>query len=300
MNKILIIGGCGFIGSHLLDFYKGLDEFEAYNADIIIDYAADKYYFNIGSQKDFYSIFEDIEFDFCINASGAANVRFSFEEPLKDYSLNTQNVFYILDAIRTFQPNCKLLTLSSAAVYGNPKQLPIKVTDPTMPMSPYGWHKLQSEMLCTEFNQNFNVRSAVARIFSAYGEGLKKQLFWDMHINISSTGKLDLYGTGQESRDFIYIKDLVDALHAIIKSSEFGANAYNVASGIEVNIASTAEIFTSFYDKEIPIKFSGEEKIGDPKNWVADISDLISFGFKAKYDMQIGLEQYYKWVIERK
>ncbi len=300
MKKILIIGGCGFIGSHLLDFYKRQEDFEAYSADIIIDYAADRYYFNIGSQKDFYSIFEDVAFDYCINASGAANVRFSFLEPLKDYSLNTQNVFYILDAIRTFQPGCKFLTLSSAAVYGNPVELPINVSAPTKPMSPYGWHKLQSEMLCEEFNQNFKVKSAIARIFSAYGAGLKKQLFWDMHKKISETGRLDLYGTGQESRDFIYISDLVDALHAITKSSEFKADIYNVASGVEVSIAKTAEIFTSFYDKEIEINFSGEEKIGDPKNWLADISDLKSFGFQAKFDMQKGLEQYYQWLNKRK
>lgn len=294
--KILIIGGCGFIGKHLVDHYNEVENTEVYVADVLMNYHRANYYFNIGSQNDFYSIFSKNEFDACINASGAANVSFSLKQPGKDFQLNTVNVFNILDAIRLSGFRTKFLNLSSAAVYGNPVSLPMPETAELKPVSPYGWHKLKSELICKEFNQCFGIPTSIARIFSAYGEGLEKQLFWDIHKKIKETGHLTLFGTGKESRDFIYIKDLVSALHSILSHSPFEADVYNVASGVEVAISECANIFSGFYEQEISVEFSGEDKKGDPKNWLADISKLKGLNFEPSFSMEKGLHNYYKWL----
>jgi len=80
-----------------------------------------------------------------------------------------------------FNNKCKYLHISSAAVYGNPKQLPVKETDNCQPLSPYGWHKWMSELICQEYFRLYNIRSLIVRPFSVYGPGLRKQLFWDLY-----------------------------------------------------------------------------------------------------------------------
>ena len=149
--KILIIGSKGFIGSHAYRYFKEKHS-ETYSADVAVDYS-DKNYFTIdSSNSDFNEIFEKISFDFCINCSGAASVPDSLVHTTRDFTLNTFNVFKILEAIKKHAPNCKFINLSSAAVYGNPKKLPITETDEISPISPYGFHKKMAEEILTEYN----------------------------------------------------------------------------------------------------------------------------------------------------
>ena len=126
--KILIIGSKGFIGQHLRRFLISRNE-EVWGADVVADYVHPEQYFVIdASNADFHALFAEIQFDLCINCSGAASVPDSLQHPLRDYNLNTANVFKLLDAIRISQKNCKFLNLSSAAVYGNPETLPVAAT----------------------------------------------------------------------------------------------------------------------------------------------------------------------------
>jgi dTDP-glucose 4,6-dehydratase/UDP-glucose 4-epimerase len=123
--KILIIGSKGFIGQHLKRFLMSKDH-EVWGADVVVDYVHPEKYFLIdASNADFHELFKEVNFDVCINCSGAASVPDSLQHPLRDYNLNTANVFKLLDAIRLSQPGCKFINLSSAAVYGNPPALPV-------------------------------------------------------------------------------------------------------------------------------------------------------------------------------
>ena len=179
--KILIIGSRGFIGHHLFSYFSEKGN-EVWGTDVVDDYINKERYFLIdASNSDYSSVFQSAEFDLCVNCSGAANVPESLKNPLRDYYLNTVNVFKILEAIRKFQPACKFINLSSAAVYGNPKQMPVKEDARPDPLSPYGFHKLQAEQICKEFYDFYNIRTCSLRIFSVYGPGLKKQLFWDLY-----------------------------------------------------------------------------------------------------------------------
>jgi dTDP-glucose 4,6-dehydratase/UDP-glucose 4-epimerase len=216
---------------------------------------------------------------------------------LHDYSLNTINVFSILEAIRRFQPGCKFINLSSAAVYGNPKHLPVKEDSIPDPLSPYGFHKLQAEQICKEFYDFYNINTCSLRIFSVYGPGLKKQLFWDLYSKAKSGVPFSLFGTGDESRDYIYILDLVRVIEMIAQHSAFNADIINVANGVEILIKDVVSIFFGLFDHEIRYSFSGETREGDPVNWMADITKLVSYGYQPAFTIERGLENYYKWVI---
>jgi UDP-glucose 4-epimerase len=293
--KIVIIGSEGFIGKHLHHYMKEQGH-EVWGADVVTKYADPEDYFLIdASNSDFGSVFKHTQYDLCVNCSGAASVPESLKNPIRDYYLNTVNVFKLLESIRNEQTHCRFINLSSAAVYGNPEQLPVSESAVPNPLSPYGLHKLQSEEICYEFYKFHNVPSCSLRIFSVYGPGLQKQLFWDLLQKASSEEAFQLFGTGTESRDFIYITDLVRVIGLIYQHSDFKADIINVANGEEVFIRDAGSVFFSFFDKEISYSFSGDSRKGDPVNWKADISKLRSYGYQASVDISAGLEAFYNY-----
>jgi len=296
--KILIIGSKGFIGSHCVKYFQSKG-FKVFMADVSVSVEAN-YYKIEPHNSDFSRIFKEQEFDICINASGSAHVAFSFENPSKDFELNVVNVQKILVSIRDYNSNCRFVNFSSAAVYGNPKSLPITEESLCKPLSPYGFHKLQSELLLTEYHNFFGLKTCSMRVFSAYGPGLKKQLFWDLYQKAIQKDKILLFGTGKETRDFIYIDDLMQVLDLVIQKSPFQGSVYNVASQVETTIAEAAKIFIRAFSSEKQIIFNGEAKIGDPINWLADMEKLKNYGFEPQFNLYFGLKKYTEWLKELK
>jgi UDP-glucose 4-epimerase len=293
--NILIIGSKGFIGHHAAAYFKR-QHYKVIGCDVVTDYEDSDYIQIDATNSDYHFIFENHTIDVCINCSGAASVPLSLQFPLKDFSLNTLNVFKILEAIRTNQPQCRFLNLSSAAVYGNPESLPIKEDFTPKPLSPYGIHKLQAEQICSEFHTYYNIATCSVRIFSAYGNGLKKQLFWDMYKKFSTGEFVELYGTGNESRDFIHIDDIVKALHLVIQKAAFSGEQINLANGEEYTIKHVAEVFKKHLWPGMEIRFNNQVKEGDPLNWRADISILRSMGYQPEVSLETGIQNYINWL----
>jgi UDP-glucose 4-epimerase len=174
--NILVIGSKGFIGSHVLHYFKE-QEHVVFGCDVVVDYTQENYFLIDTANADFQELFETTPFDVCINCSGAASVPDSIIHPQRDFELNVNNVFKLLDAIRKQQPSCKFINLSSAAVYGNPAVLPVKEDAALLPVSPYGLHKQMAESVLREFYTQFNISTLSLRIFSVYGPGLQKTTF---------------------------------------------------------------------------------------------------------------------------
>ena len=292
--KILIIGSKGFIGSHALHYFS--QAHSVFGADIVNDYNTPNYFQVDATNADFASIFSNHQYDVCINCSGAASVPLSFENPLRDYELNTHNVFKILYAIKQHQPNCKFINLSSAAVYGNPQYQPIDEKHPVNPISPYGRHKLYAEQICREFYELYDIATISLRIFSAYGPGLKKQFFWDLHKKATLHNTVELWGTGNESRDYIFIDDLVHGIETVMNKALFDGTAINVANSCEVKIKNAASIFFQNYPKQKQFTFKGNIREGDPTNWKAETSKLKALGYRSKVSITQGLKQYILWL----
>lgn len=294
--KILIIGSKGFIGSHCVDYYKSKGA-TVFQADVN-ESMEDNYYTIQPLNSNFSLPFQEHQFDVCVNASGSAHVGFSFDNPSKDFELNVINVQKILVAIRDYNKDCKFINFSSAAVYGNPQSLPIKENSVCKPLSPYGFHKLQSELLLTEYHNLFGLKTCSLRVFSTYGPGLRKQLFWDLYKKSLDNGVISLYGTGNETRDFIYIDDLIQIIDLVIQNSTFQGSIYNVASNVETRIAEAAQLFINTFSPERKVMFNGEEKVGDPVHWLADMEILKREGFKTQFTLYSGLKKYAEWLKE--
>jgi UDP-glucose 4-epimerase len=296
--KIVIIGSKGFIGSNCRDYFIEQGH-EVIGCDIID--CEELNYFSIEKiENNFSVLFSKGDIDYCINAAGSANVSYSFQFPEKDFELNVSLIINILAAIKTNCVNCKFINFSSAAVYGNPNQLPIKEDSEVKPLSPYGYHKLLSEKLLTEYHRFFNLKTCSLRVFSAFGPGLRKQLFWDIYQKTLLHESVNLFGTGEESRDFIYISDLVKAVECIMTNAEFRGETINIASGTETTIENAASVFLKSLHVNKKLIFNGEGKSGDPKNWRADISLLQKFGFNPDVNINSGIEKYAFWLNNNK
>jgi len=295
--KILVVGSKGFIGSHILNYFKE-NKFKVLGCDVVTDYESTDYIQIDAMNSDYHFIFKNNPIDICINCSGAASVPLSLQFPLKDFNLNTVNVFKILEAIREYQPNCKFLNLSSAAVYGNPERLPITENAVLKPLSPYGIHKMQAEQICKEFYNYYAISTCSLRIFSAYGNGLKKQLFWDMYQKFSNNTVVELFGTGNETRDFIHIDDISKAIHCVVLNGKFQGEEINIANGEEFTIKYISDVFRNQLNTDIKIVFNNIVKPGDPLNWRADISVLQSMGYHPSVTIEEGINTYIQWIKE--
>ena len=231
----------------------------------------------------------------CVHCAGSASVGLSLESPDIDFHANTVLTFEMLEALRRNAPECRFLLLSSAAVYGDPTSLPVSEAHPPAPLSPYGWHKLQCEMLCTEYSRFFKVPTSVARIFSAYGAGLKKQVVWDICHRVLTKGALTLHGTGRESRDFIQATDIARGLFLLAESGAATGDVYNLSSGREVTIAELAGLLREELAPGMPVEFDGAATPGNPLNWRADISKIAALGFAPQIALEDGLREVARW-----
>lgn len=294
--NILIIGSEGFIGSNLKRYFQANGN--SITALDIIEKKADNIdYFNL-CQTTLEKIFNHKQYDIVIFCAGNANVQKSFSAIDYDFISNTKFVHDILFHIKNFQKNCKFLHISSAAVYGNPTQIPIMENSPKNPISPYGFHKYQAELICKEFNTLFNIQTCSIRPFSVYGPGQKKLLFWDIYQKAQNNKTIQLQGRGTESRDFIYIDDFVDAVNCIINNASFNNDIINIANGNEVTIKECVETFIKVFDDTLEYEFNGINLIGNPLRWAADITQLSALGYQQKISLKQGLEKYKAWIEE--
>ncbi len=280
--KVIVFGSKGFLGSSFLKIFEG-------DTCIPID--------NINLLSEVLRV----KCDVLINCAGASSVPNSLINPSNDFERNVTLVKDILENIRlSGNKNIRYINLSSAAVYGNPKNLPIRESDMCLPISPYGSHKMMTEELCRYYHNCFGIKTVSLRIFSAYGIGQKKMLLWDLHQKIfNSNGEITLFGTGNESRDFIHTEDIYRHLILAIENSKFDGETVNVANGQEIYIKDIVEIYKSHYPKSFTYQFNGENRPGDPLNWCADIAIMKNWGYRNEIGIEQGVENYIKWAVCR-
>jgi UDP-glucose 4-epimerase len=234
--------------------------------------------------------------DVCIHCAGRSSVVLSVTDPVQDYYTNSVLTFEVLNALRLYRPECRFVFLSSAAVYGNPVSLPIQeAVHLPSPLSPYGFHKLQSEQLCLEFSKVYGISTTAVRIFSAYGSGLRRQVLWDICHKAINGQVLSLQGTGRESRDFIHVSDVARALMVVVNVAPMLGEVYNLAAGREVTVADLAGLVLNCLGSSSSLVFDGSIPVGTPANWRADVSKISKLGFAPRVSLEDGVEAFVDW-----
>ena len=298
-KSIVVTGYQGFLGSAIVK-HLGAKPFSitgvgvSGSEQVVRSTCSKEYEIELPDTR-FDDIIQEIQPVVLVHCAGTADVGASFRDPPGDYRKNVELTAFVLEGLRRYAPECHLVLLSSAAVYGNPRNLPVSEKERCIPISPYGCHKLLSEQLVEEYASEHGLKTAILRVFSAYGNGLKRQVIYDLcrklHDDTQTTVKL--FGSGEESRDFIHADDIAAAVDHVISENLTGS--YNLASGVETTIADLANRLRELSGSHSELVFTGESRAGDPHRWQADISKLSATGFKPGTALDVGLKSYLEW-----
>lgn len=231
--------------------------------------------------------------------AGGSSVGQSIAQPLEDFSRTVASTARLLEWLRGSACDCRLIAVSSAAVYGAGHEGAIAVDAATLPMSPYGHHKLMMEQLCRSYANTFGVRSTVARLFSVYGPNLRKQLPWEICSRLQAGERnLALGGTGAEVRDWTDVRDVVRLLAELGERPQTEAfHVINAGSGIGTAVKRVAAMLAENWGGDISISYSGLVRAGDPPSLLADPAAVRTLGFGWKIPVEQGFADYVAWFM---
>jgi UDP-glucose 4-epimerase len=313
VSKILVTGGAGFIGQHLLKKLTHLD-----TQAVIIDNLSNRNEnFNVARNKDssyndfftFYNVdilnrnavmdilnHEDI--DTCIHLAAKISVPDSISNPYDTLDVNIKGTLNLLEACSKHNLN-NFIFGSSAATYGEPKQLPIKEDHPLDPLSPYGASKAAGEALVSAYANLKKIKHAVIlRFFNVFGQGQSPEYAGVItkFLERLSKGRAPIiYGDGKQTRDFISVNDVVDAILSAVNLCEKISHPeiINVATGKAVSINELAQFMIQISGLDIEPIYKKERK-GDIKYNEVDVTKFTSvFGFTRFRSLQSELELLY-------
>ena len=233
---------------------------------------------SLADPQDLAGLIRDFSPDVFVQAAGSASVSASLEDPLHDFRGSVQTCAEFLDAVRRSGRDPLIIIPSSAAVYGNPASLPVSESASLQPISPYGFHKAASELLAREYSECFGLKIMICRFFSVFGPAQRRLLVWELYQQLAGAEKtVWLAGTGNETRDFLYIEDLATALLGLIDNSRAAAREcliVNIASGTETSVLTLAQTLGELVAPEKRISCRGNQRKNDPLRWWADIDRL--------------------------
>jgi UDP-glucose 4-epimerase len=293
LKTIVVLGGGGFLAGHIERHYRSLGwRVVSIGRGAISRGDHLQHAWNL-PHPEFAHLLAVEQPQICVNAAGRASVPASIVEPLADFEASTVLNFRILDDLRRRSPATVYIHLSSAAVYGDPVDLPMREDATIAPISPYGWHKRISEMVLEEHARQFGMHTASLRIFSTYGAGLKRQVVWDLASRAIAhpDQPLLLQGCPMDSRDFINGSDVARAVQSVVERGELVGECYNVASGTETPVYEIAALVLRLLGRSSQIEFDEQRRAGNPSRWHADISKLRSLGFSPRFGLEDGVRQ---------
>ncbi len=230
------------------------------------------------------------------HAAGGSSVGASVADPETDFVRTVLSLRETLAFIEATAPAARLIYPSSAAVYGAASAGPLAEDAPLEPISPYGRHKLQAEAEIAAAG----VDAVILRFFSLYGPGLRKQLLWDLARRLAARPeRLELFGTGEERRDFLYLDDAVRLVGLASDADLWGAPLIlNGGRGEAITVREAAEGLARALGSDAVIGFSGETRAGDPAALVADVSAARALGFSPQVAFGEGARRYARWFAD--
>ena len=233
------------------------------------------------------------------HTAGSGSVSMSMENPYLDYQRTVGTTIDVLEFARLLSPESKIIYPSSAAVYGAVDEEKISEDTPLNPVSPYGVHKEIAEQLHRSYSTHFGIRASIIRFFSLYGNGLKKQLLWDLCCKFQTENEeIILHGTGEEVRDWIHIEDAVRLMLRAYENSSQETTHLNGGTGFGTTVREIANEIRAVFGDDRMVRFNGMTRTGDPRFYQADISRAQLIGWKPRTDWRTGVKNYVTWFKE--
>jgi len=303
--KIIITGGAGFIGSHIAEFlseYSDVTVFDDLSTGTKENIQDLPLKFIKGTIQDISLLKKEFKDASCVVHQAAfVSVPDSILDPIKNHDVNATGTLNVLCAARDAGVE-KVIFASSAAVYGNSPELPKKETMMPEPASPYAASKIAGEHYCRVFTEQYGLKTLSLRYFNVYGP--RQNLTSDyaavvpIFINRMLLNKpLTIYGDGEQTRDFIFVRDVVSAIKAGIDHSISGT--FNIGTGTRTSIHDLVDLLCNLLETKSSISYVSSRS-GDIRDSFADIAMAKKvLGFKPAYSMQRGREETIDWFQKR-
>lgn len=307
MDKYLVTGGAGFIGSNLVESLVAQG-----NEVVVVDDLSMGKYSNIAGFVEYgltflkksitdFTFMQDLlkkeRFDYIVLLGAVASVADSIERPQETHKINLEANLNVFETVRKFKlPVKKILFASSAAIYGNNPELPKKETSPVDPLTPYAIDKFASERYAINYGKLYGLPTVATRFFNVYGpkqnpESPYSGVLSIIHNCLLNNSKFTVFGDGEQTRDFTYVKDVINALMLLLHDDRALHDVYNVATGNRTTLNDDIHAFEKAMGKKIDVEYL-PARTGDIKESYADISKLSSLGYYPEFSIEQGLQKY--------
>lgn len=308
--KILVTGGGGFIGSHLVDLLlaeghavRVLDNFSTgHRANLPLEHA--QLEILSGDIRDPECVTQATSaVDAIVHLAAVASVQASVADPLGTHAVNLVGTLNLLEAARR-QGIKRVVFASSAAVYGDTQTLPVTEDTPPAPLTPYAADKLASEYYLDFYRRQHGLEPVIFRFFNIFGPRQDPSSPYSGVISIFmqraiAGAPITVFGDGEQSRDFVYVADLVALLHAALVTNKTFSLPMNVGNRQPTNLKQLLEIISDLSSAPLSVSYAAP-RIGDIRYSYADNFRLQQqFDYQAKSSVAVGLQATYNWYLSQ-
>ncbi len=290
-DMILVTGGAGFIGSHVVD--RMIDE--GYDVIVVDNLYSGKY---VNPEAIFYKIdlndfdalmnvFKKHEIEEVWHIAANPDVRIGNENPYEIYRNNVSATYTLLEVMRRNGVK-RLIFTSTSTVYGEAKVIPTPEDYPTIPISIYGASKVACEAMIASYCHTFDMQAWIYRFANVIGKRSNHGVIYDFIMKLKKNpNELEILGNGEQNKSYIYISDCIDAMFFGLKAEDW-INILNIGSEDQIKVRRIAEIVCEEMGLNPVFKFTGGDRgwKGDVPVMLLSIEKLKSLGWKPRYNSE--------------
>jgi UDP-glucose 4-epimerase len=316
-RKVLVTGGAGFIGSHVVDAFVARGD-RVWVVDDLSSGRRDQ----VNSNAEFVEmdiadpalrdLFREVEFDLVSHHAAQIDVRVSVTDPARDAKVNVLGLLNVLEGAREVGTGRVLYVSSGGVVYGEPEQVPTPESAPKLPLSPYGVAKLSGEQYLYYYREVHGLEYVALRYANVYGprqdphgEAGVVAIFCD---RLQSGEELTIFGDGEQTRDYVYVQDVVSAnLWASEVTLDRGSSrgsgldsvAFNVGTGTPTSVNRLADVLENIAATS-PGRAHELGRAGELRHSTLDVSRLSDRGWTPRYSLEDGLTQTFNFIANQR
>ncbi len=309
MRRVLVTGGAGFIGSHLVealvqrgDWVRVLDNFSTGRRENLAPFenTIEILEGDLRDSRQVEAAVQDVELIF--HQAAFISVPQSVQAPLTCFAVNVDGTANLLEAARR-QGARRVVLASSTAIYGNVDSLPLQEETPPRPLSPYALSKQVNELYGTLYTRLFGLPVVALRYFNVYGPRQQPDSAYAAAIPIFLQGLLQsqaltIFGDGQQTRDFIYVEDVVRA-NLLAAEAKVAGEAFNICTGREVSLLEVIEILGQITGRRPEVQHVAPRP-GDIRRSRGNPEKAARMlGFRASVSLADGLARTLDWMSKR-
>ncbi|HHT10498.1 MAG TPA: NAD-dependent epimerase/dehydratase family protein [Atribacter sp.] len=300
--QILVTGGAGFIGSHIVDAYLQ----EGHQVVVVdnlstgkksnLNQAAVFYPIDICSWKELELVFQKHAFEVVNHHAAQINLRRSMDEPVFDAEVNIIGSLNLFELCRKYGVKKFIFASSGGAIYGIPKQIPVDEKAPTKPLSPYGIAKLSVEQYLEYYFQVWDLERIILRYGNVYGPRQDPQgeagvisIFCN---NILKGDPCIVFGDGSKTRDYVSVHDIASANLLALNSS---ANIYNLGTGLETSVNQLIDLLQKVANQKISIIYDQDRKGEIERIALFSRQARELLGWETTIPLNKGIEEVFRW-----